>query len=127
MRVWALVLAACALALASGCEGDGDATATEPQAKTTTLDERNDLAQVKLTRCNLRGGGADVRVANISCDEVQRTLSQWIPLPVHSGNDPKEGLFVVSGWRCWGRLEKRYGPILNVCMRGDQFITYKFH
>ncbi|MGB2852368.1 MAG: hypothetical protein WBC01_11960 [Solirubrobacterales bacterium] len=65
--------------------------------------------------------------AKVSCREVEDTISHWGPRSVFGPGTDRSGVFLEDGWQCWAELQKRYGPILNVCMRDDAVFTYLFH
>lgn len=83
----------------------------------------------ELDRCRPgpMGGGFDVWIKDIPCRQARKWLRPLIPtygaLPVAKG----EGIGrLLGGWECWSRLEARYGPIHNVCVRGEQLIMFYF-
>lgn len=86
-----------------------------------------EIAELRLTPCRAARGGSQIEAAGISCDEVSRTLSHWVPAPVFGRRERGQtGIFRRGPWLCWARLEDRSGPITNVCMDGPQVILYSF-
>jgi hypothetical protein len=117
----ALVLASCALCLATGCDDEpGDSPTTD--AATTTSDA-TEPERVILEPCHAEGG-RDVMIANVTCEEVRETIPEWGPRPVFAKGDSRQDVFLEGGWQCWAGLGR--GGILNICMRDDAVIVYKF-
>lgn len=126
-----LVLAALTLTLVAGCDDDEPQEASSTQATadstTTTTGQAAGIRQVHLKRCKVSSGGTDVMAAKVSCREVEDTISHWAPRSVFGSGTDRRGVFLEDGWQCWAELQKRYGPILNVCMRDNAVFTYLFH
>lgn len=73
------------------------------------------------------GGGYDVWIKDIPCREVRDWLRRLIPTYGAFPVAKDEGVGrVEGGWECWSRLEKHFGPIHNVCVRGEQLIMFYF-
>jgi hypothetical protein len=75
------------------------------------------------------GGGYDVWVQGMDCDDVTSEL--LVSLPDAFGRyksvpEPKRLVSVrgSGGWVCWAALESDYGPIHNVCRRDEQTLIF---
>jgi hypothetical protein len=74
------------------------------------------------------GGGYDLLIEDISCAEARRLI---VPLGdpfSRYGSLAKRNRQVIShqreGWTCWSQLATDYGPIRNVCWRGQQTMAF---
>lgn len=81
-------------------------------------------------RCRLgpQGGGSDVWIKQISCAEARKWVLRLNGVGLGLQDRPRGGVGrAEGGWECWSQLEDRYGPIHNICARGEQLITFYFH
>jgi hypothetical protein len=98
----------------AACGEDGDGEGPVPMFES--------LHRIKLDNCQIRAGGYAVRISGLSCGRTGEILARGGPLRVTE----KSGAFDLgNGWTCWADLLKEYGPIQNVCWRGEALIVYK--
>ena len=105
--------------LLTGCDSssDDDASATTSMA----FESCPDAAK--------QGGGDDVWVQGMECSEVTTDLlismhdpfGRYKSLPESERKVSNEG---EDGWVCWSALEGDYGPIHNVCRRGEATLIF---
>jgi hypothetical protein len=85
--------------------------------------------QGALDQCALgkRGGGYDVWIKGIPCSQARQWVLRLVPVVGNSGVGKHEGISALeNGWECWSRVEGRYGPVHNVCVRGEQLVMFYF-
>jgi hypothetical protein len=75
------------------------------------------------------GGGYDIWVQGMDCDEVTTELLVSMPdaFGRYKSLPQSERLTSVQGpdgWVCWTALESDYGPIHNVCRRDEQTLIF---
>ena len=111
------LLAAVALTLsAAGCEGEaGNASAAAPSAFESCPDPE--------------GGGYDVWVQGMGCDDVTSDLLVSMPDAFGRYKSLPESDRLTSvrgpdGWVCCAALESDFGPIHNVCRRDEQTLIF---
>lgn len=128
--------------LISGCDDSSDPAPMRDPAEKANLvglrcpgggepDPRDNIvcgapatpAEAGLEQCpsGPRGGGYGVRIKGVQCGEIRRTL----PLFGSAGYAGKHRFFRNEyGWVCWSRLERRFGPIHNICFRDRQVVFF---
>jgi hypothetical protein len=81
--------------------------------------------EVNLKPCRVPSGGYDVRVSKLNCEqavEIVDRLGRGGPL---RATEASVAFDRGNGWTCWADLLKEFGPIQNVCWRGQSLIVYK--
>lgn len=117
--------------LTGGCGGGADSNATGTaanQSRAAASAAANTPKPIGMVPCHVRSGGSNVEVRHVSCRETGHLLRHWNPSPALVGNRPGRHILLSrrGGWQCWARLEKKGGPITNVCWHGSQVIVYSF-
>jgi hypothetical protein len=130
-----IVVVALAL-IVTACSDDETTPSSEPEGQSPAHRLGNDQHPVtsvpaeRLVPCSpsKQGGGYDLLIEDISCPMARRLL---VPL-----GDPfsryeslaRRNRQVVSqqreGWTSWSELATDYGPIHNVCWRGQQTMVF---
>ncbi|MDQ3641118.1 MAG: hypothetical protein M3450_06550 [Actinomycetota bacterium] len=113
----------------SACGGEA-----EPAPEATTAEQEPEATLPAFESCpnhpKGRGGGGDgVWVQGMKCSQVTTELLISMPdafgryksLPLSKRMRSVKG---PDGWVCWAALESDYGPIHDVCRRGDQTLIF---
>ncbi len=72
-----------------------------------------------------RGGGHDLWIKDITCEYANAWLRRLVSVVGPQGQVGGYGR-LEGGWECWSRLERKWGPIHNICVRGDQLVMFYF-
>jgi hypothetical protein len=108
MAVSVIALTGCGWGDDDGGEGEAAAAVKQPAPAHGPADLRT--CDAKLFP---KGGGFDIQTRGLTCEEVGKILHNFGAAIGRDG--PPEGVFDRGTWTCWVRLEKRFGPIKNVC------------
>lgn len=116
-RVSLAVVMVIATVAVAGCGDDG-----AEKASGATPDS--------FVKCSdLEGGGYDVWVQGMDCADATTELLLSMPDAFGRYKSLSQSERITSnqgpdGWTCWAALESDFGPIHNVCRRGDQTLIF---
>jgi hypothetical protein len=132
-----LAALAVAVSVEVGC-GGGSTDASTQQASGTQAHQRQKAASrlprfryLQLSGCP---GSFHLKVHGTTCDRAKRAAGVLANLVFN--NPPRTpGEYRVyrsrnypqaAGWRCWGQLVHRYGPIQYVCWQRGQVLLFSY-
>jgi hypothetical protein len=111
--------------------GCGGSSADSPSAAALKPPLPNHFERISLKGCSGQqvrhwphGGGYDVHLAGVSCNQAAELVPK-LGDPLVRGGGTTSLLDRGNGWICWGELVGDGGPVQEVCWRGRQVISFK--